>query len=392
MEQRSGVRVVLDTNQWFSTLLLRTPTAAALLHLLTRAAGAIALPEVVERELRAKLVERGSKASQAVKSGMSDIQRLLGSVREWDAPSDERFAAAIADRLEQLAGVLDRVPLRHENTLAALDRVVHGLRPTVGEKEEFRDQLVWQAVLEVARTGVAVIFEVGIITMARRRQHTPEQIIGKLREADRLLGEGADVAEVARRLELSEQTYHRWRNQFGSMKAGDARRLREIERGNARLKRIVADKELEIDALREAARGDWPARRDNAEPWRCSRPRLGLCSGGRVKSAASTLHPPPRPPQADPRPDLLATLRRFAKDHPRWGYRRRHAVLVVRGPAREPQKLQRLWREEGLHRGPVTVPRSSWALACCPESSAVRGQPLLDGGVDSGGLINAQPS
>ncbi len=158
MEQRSGVGVVLDTNQWFSTLLLRTPTAAALLHHLTRAAGAIALPEVVERELRAKLVERGSKASQAVKSGMSDIQRLLGSVREWDAPSDEQFAAAIADRLEQLAGVLDRVPLRHEHTLAALDRVVHGVRPTVGEKEEFRDQLVWQAVLEVARTGVAVIF------------------------------------------------------------------------------------------------------------------------------------------------------------------------------------------------------------------------------------------
>ncbi len=91
----------------------------------------------------------------------------------------------------------------------------------------------------------------------KRRRHTPEQIIRKLREADRLLGEGADVAEVARRLEVSEQTYHRWRNQFGGMKADDVKRLRELERENSRLKRIVADKELEIDALREVAKGNW---------------------------------------------------------------------------------------------------------------------------------------
>jgi transposase-like protein len=95
-----------------------------------------------------------------------------------------------------------------------------------------------------------------IITMARRR-HTPEQIVRKLREADRLLGEGADVAAVARHLEVSEQTYHRWRNQFGGMKADDAKGLRDLERENSRLKRIVADKELEIDALREIARGNF---------------------------------------------------------------------------------------------------------------------------------------
>jgi putative transposase len=95
-----------------------------------------------------------------------------------------------------------------------------------------------------------------LITMARRR-HTPEQIIRKLREADRLLGEGADVAEVARHLEVSEQTYHRWRNQFGGMKADDAKRLKELERENRELKQIVADKELENRALREIAKGNW---------------------------------------------------------------------------------------------------------------------------------------
>ena len=89
------------------------------------------------------------------------------------------------------------------------------------------------------------------------RRHTPEQIIRKLREADRLLAEGAEIADVARHLAVSEQTYHRWRNQFGGMKADDAKRLRELERENTRLKRIVADKELEIDALREISRGNW---------------------------------------------------------------------------------------------------------------------------------------
>jgi putative transposase len=90
-----------------------------------------------------------------------------------------------------------------------------------------------------------------------RRRHTPDQIVRKLREADRMLGEGADIAAVARHLEVSEQTYYRWRNQFGGLTADDAKRLKELERENARLKRIVADKELEIDALKELVRGNW---------------------------------------------------------------------------------------------------------------------------------------
>lgn len=93
--------------------------------------------------------------------------------------------------------------------------------------------------------------------MARRRRHTPEQIIRKLREADRLLAEGQQVPEVAKALEVSEQTLHRWRTQYGGMKAADARRLRELERENAQLKRIVADQLLENQALREIAKGNW---------------------------------------------------------------------------------------------------------------------------------------
>ena len=91
----------------------------------------------------------------------------------------------------------------------------------------------------------------------KRRRHTPEQIVRKLREVERLPGEGQTIAEAAKQVEIPEQTYHRWRNQYGGMQADDAKRLRELERENARLKRIVADKELDIDALKEVARGNW---------------------------------------------------------------------------------------------------------------------------------------
>jgi putative transposase len=91
----------------------------------------------------------------------------------------------------------------------------------------------------------------------KRRRHTPEQIVRKLREADRLLGEGRELAEVARVLEVSEATYHRWRAQYGGMKADDVKRLKELESENARLKRIVADQVLEVAALKEISKGNW---------------------------------------------------------------------------------------------------------------------------------------
>ena len=91
----------------------------------------------------------------------------------------------------------------------------------------------------------------------KRKRHTPNQVIGKLREAERMLGEGKAIPEVAKALEVSENTFHRWRNQYGGMKANDAKRLKEFEKENGQLKRLVADKELENLALKEIARGNW---------------------------------------------------------------------------------------------------------------------------------------
>ena len=78
----------------------------------------------------------------------------------------------------------------------------------------------------------------------KRHRHTPEQIVRKLREGDRLLSEGKDLAEVLRELEVSEPSWNRWRNQYGGMKANEAKRLKELEVENARLKRLLAEAEL----------------------------------------------------------------------------------------------------------------------------------------------------
>ena len=92
--------------------------------------------------------------------------------------------------------------------------------------------------------------------MATRKRHTPE-VVRKLAQADRMLGEGKDVADVCRELGVSEQTYYRWRNQFGGLKADDAKRLKDLEKENATLKRLLADAELEKAALKEIARGNF---------------------------------------------------------------------------------------------------------------------------------------
>lgn len=89
------------------------------------------------------------------------------------------------------------------------------------------------------------------------RRHTPEQFIRKLREADRLFAESKAVAEVAKALEISEHTLGRWRNQYGGMKADEAKKLRHLRDENRRLKHLVADLTLDNQMLKEVARGNF---------------------------------------------------------------------------------------------------------------------------------------
>jgi putative transposase len=92
--------------------------------------------------------------------------------------------------------------------------------------------------------------------MARKR-FAPEQIITMLREAEVLLNQAAPVAEVCRKLEISEQTYYRWRKEYGGTRVDQARRLKELEQENARLKKLVADLSLDNAILKEANRGNF---------------------------------------------------------------------------------------------------------------------------------------
>jgi hypothetical protein len=91
----------------------------------------------------------------------------------------------------------------------------------------------------------------------KRHRHTPEQAVRKVREGERLLNDGKDLAEILRALEVSEATWNRWRSQYGGMKATEAKRLRELEASNARLKRLVANQALDIDMLKELAEGNF---------------------------------------------------------------------------------------------------------------------------------------
>jgi len=91
----------------------------------------------------------------------------------------------------------------------------------------------------------------------KQKRHSPEQVIRKLREAEAELSAGRTLAEVVKKLEISEATYHRWKAQYGGMKDEQVKRLKELERENARLKQIVADLELDKQALKEALAGNY---------------------------------------------------------------------------------------------------------------------------------------
>ena len=90
----------------------------------------------------------------------------------------------------------------------------------------------------------------------RSKRHRPEQIVKKLRDAEVMLNNGKSMEEVLKMMEVSEATFNRWRNQYGGMKSEEAKRLKDLEGENARLKRLLAEAELDKAMLKEALRGN----------------------------------------------------------------------------------------------------------------------------------------
>ena len=109
------------------------------------------------------------------------------------------------------------------------------------------------------------------------KKHTPEQVVDKLRRVEALVAEGATVAKAVREIEVSEQTYYRWKRHYGGVDKSEAKRLRELEKENARLKKLLAEQALDNDILREVARGKFrraiPPRQPDTRSGRgCPRP------------------------------------------------------------------------------------------------------------------------
>ena len=91
----------------------------------------------------------------------------------------------------------------------------------------------------------------------KRKRHSPEQIVAKLRDADAMLNAGKELADVLQKLEIVESTYSRWRNQYGGMKSEEAKRLKLLEIENARLKKLLAEAELDKAMLKDIAQGNF---------------------------------------------------------------------------------------------------------------------------------------
>lgn len=91
----------------------------------------------------------------------------------------------------------------------------------------------------------------------KRKKNSPEQIVTKLRQAQMEIGKGATVDQVSRKLGITEQTYYRWKREYGGMEVDQLAKLKELERENGRLKKIVAEQAMDIDALKEIASKKW---------------------------------------------------------------------------------------------------------------------------------------
>ncbi|MBK6779756.1 MAG: IS3 family transposase [Gemmatimonadetes bacterium] len=184
--------------------------------------------------------------------------------------------------------------------------------------------------------------------MAKRR-YTSDDIIHKLREADVLLGQGKTISEACKVIGVTDHTYFRWRKQYGGLKIDQAKRLKELELENARLKRVVAELTVDKLILKEVAEGPIlsPARRRDAVA--DVRSRLGyserrVCRALGIARSSIRYLPTPR---ADDGP-LRAAIVRLAAQYGRYGYRRVQALLALEGWVVSLSRVERIWKQEGL--------------------------------------------
>ncbi|WP_375244200.1 IS3 family transposase [Sphingomonas parapaucimobilis] len=181
------------------------------------------------------------------------------------------------------------------------------------------------------------------------KKHRPEEIIGKLREAEVVLAQGATTAEACRRIAVSEQTYYRWRKEYGGLKTDQARRMKDLEKENVRLRRAISDVTLDKLILQEAAPGKLlsPARRRRCiDHIRMMMPVSERRVCRVLGQHRSTQRKVPR--GADDEAALTADIIALARQYGRYGYRRVTALLRNAGWHVNRKRVERIWRREGL--------------------------------------------
>ncbi|MBT9298988.1 IS3 family transposase [Rhodococcus sp. GOMB7] len=188
--------------------------------------------------------------------------------------------------------------------------------------------------------------------MARR--HTPEQVIAKVRQGQKMLNDGHPMIEVVKELQVTEATWYRWLNQYGSEKNAEAsKRTKELEKENARLKRLLAEKELAIDILNEVAKGKFLSPEPRRRAVRMAVEKFGASErfACKILGQNRSAFRKKKPDTSFEETRLRGALRAIAIKHPTWGWRKARWCLLAQewaGMALNNKRVRRLWREEGL--------------------------------------------
>ena len=193
-----------------------------------------------------------------------------------------------------------------------------------------------------------------------RKRYTPEQIISMLREAEVALAQGQSIGQACRTLGVSEQSYYRWRKEYGGLRTDQAKRLKDLERENGRLRKAISDLTLDKLILKEALEGKLlsPARRrqcvDHLQAELGISERRACAVAGQHRSTQRK-----RPRGRDDEEALTAAIIRLASQYGRYGYRRITALLRTEGWHVNAKRVQRIWRREGL-KVPQKQPKRLW--------------------------------
>ncbi|MDD3021922.1 MAG: IS3 family transposase [Alphaproteobacteria bacterium] len=184
--------------------------------------------------------------------------------------------------------------------------------------------------------------------MARRR-FTTEQIIGYLRQAEVMIGRGCTIEEVLREIDVTANTYYRWRKEYGGLGMDQARRLKELETENARLKRAVADLTLDNLILKEVSTGKLTSPERRREAVIYAQQKLGVTERRACAALGQSRGLQRRKKiRPDDEAALTADIIRLASQYGRYGYKRITALLRVEGWQVNHKRVERIWRQEGL--------------------------------------------